>query len=130
MSNETEKVVAKYIELRDRKGELKKEYDTKVSKIDAAMDTIETYLMTLMDTLGVDSMKIDDVGTAFKTTRVKASFADRDLARKFVLDTQNLDLLELRASSTGVKQYLEEHKELPPGFNAITEQSVTIRRAS
>ena len=125
-----EEVISKYVSLRDKKAELKKAFDAETKKLDDAMETIETYLMTLMDTLGgVDNIKTT-AGTAYKSQRTKASIADRQLAREFVLETGNLDLLELRASSTAVKQYLDDNGALPPGFNAIVEETVNIRRAN
>jgi hypothetical protein len=130
MSQDAEKVITKYIELRDRKSGLKKQYDSEVAKLDEAMEVIETYLMSMMKTLGVDSLKASDAGTAYRTVRTKASIDDRAQARAFVLKTGNLDLFELRASGTGVKTYLEEHKALPPGFSVLEEETVNIRRAN
>ena len=125
-----EQVIEKYVSLRDKKAELKKAFDAEVKKLDDAMETMETYLMALMNELGgVDNIKTG-AGTAYKAQRTKASIADRQLAREFVLETGNLDLLELRASSTAVKQYLDENGALPPGFNAIVEESINIRRAN
>ena len=124
-------VVAKYVELRDRRSALKKEFETEDNKLQEAQDKIETYLLHLMREMGgVENIKTA-AGTAYKSTRTKASIADRLLVRAFVLETGNLDLLEMRASSTGVKQYMEEHEgALPAGFNVFTEESVNIRRAN
>lgn len=130
MSENAETLISKYIDLRDRKAELKKAFDADVAKLDKAMETIETYLMHLMNELGgVENIKTG-VGTAYRSARTKASIADRQLARDFVLRTGNLDLLELRASSKGVEQYVEEHKALPAGFSTLVEESVTIRRSN
>lgn len=128
-TNNAEQVIDKYVELRDRKSTLKKAYDADVEKLDAAMDTIEVYLMELMKNLGVDSLKANASGTAYRVTKTKASIDDRALARAFALETGNLDLFELRASSTGVKAYLEENAALPPGFSVLEEETVNIRRS-
>lgn len=128
MSQNTEEIIAKYVSLRDRKAELKKEYDTAAGKLDAAMETIETYLMALMGSLGVESVRTD-AGTAYKTTRVKASISDREAARKFILDNEAIDLLEMRASSTAIKQYMQDNGGVPPGFAVLEENTVNIRRS-
>lgn len=129
MAVSTEEVIAKYVSLRDKKAEFKKEYDEKVAKIDAAQATLEVYLMQLLDSLKVESLRTE-AGTAYKSTTVRAKILDREVARAFVLKTKNLDLLELRASSAGVKQYLQEKGKLPDGFEALTEQTVNIRRSN
>ena len=130
MTQKTDDVVSKYIELRDRRSALKAEFEKNDGKLKEAMETIETYLMHLMNEMGgVDSIKTEH-GTAFKKELTKASIADRALARAFVLETQNLDLFELRASSSAVKKYVEENEgALPPGFSVFTEETVQIRRA-
>ncbi len=128
MAQNTDEIVAKYVALRDRKSELKRAYDLQVAEIDQAQETIEVYLMQLLTSLNVESLSAT-AGTVYKSTTVKAKIADREEARKFVLKTKNLDLLELRASSSGVKQYLQEHGKLPEGFEALTEQTVNVRRA-
>lgn len=124
-------VVTKYIELRDRRSELKKQFEANDAKLKEAMTNIETYLLHLMAEMGgVENIKTA-AGTAYKSTTTKASMADRSLARAFVLETGNLDLLEMRASSTGVKAYMEEHDgALPAGFSVFTEETVNIRRAN
>lgn len=124
-------VVAKYVEIRDRRSALKKQYETDDAKLKAALNDIEVYLLHLMQEMGgVENIKTD-AGTAYKSTTTKASLADRALARAFVLETGNLDLLEMRASSTGVKTYMEEHDgALPAGFSVFTEETVNIRRAN
>lgn len=131
MTQKTDEVVAKYVELRDRRAALKADYTKEDEKLKSAMETIESYLSHLMHEMGgVDSLKTAH-GTAFKKVSTKASFADRDLARKYALETGNLDVFELRASSTGVKTYMDEHDgALPPGFSVFTEETVQIRRSN
>ena len=53
---------------------------------------------------------------------------DRDEYLKFVIEKEMWDLLENRVSKTAVRDYLEEHGELPPGVNYVTTQVVRVRR--
>ena len=124
-------VVAKYVDLRDRRSALKKKFEGEDGKLKEALNNIEVYLMHLMQEMGgVENIKTD-AGTAYKSTLTKASIADRLLVRKFVMESGNLDLLEMRASSTGVKAYMSEHKgNLPPGFSVFEEETINIRRAT
>jgi len=129
MAHDVNEIVTKYIALRDKKSALKKEFDDKVAKLDTAMETMEVYLAQLMTSLGVDSISAD-AGTAYTSVRTKVKILDREKARLFVLKTKNLDLLELRASSTGVTQYMQEFGKLPDGFDALVESTVNIRRSN
>ena len=128
--HDTNDIVAKYVELRDARSRLKKEFTEQDDKLKAAQEVIQTYLMSLMGELGVNSLNAD-AGTAYRSTSTKASIADRHMVRNTVLATGNLDLLEMRASSAAVKQYMEEHDgAVPPGFSVFTEETVNIRRSN
>jgi hypothetical protein len=49
---------------------------------------------------------------------------------KFILEHGVPDLLEKRLQQTNMRAFLEEHPDmLPPGLNANSEYSVTIKRS-
>lgn len=121
-------LVAKYIELRDKKSEFKAEYDAKVGRIDEALDKIEAKLLEVFDTAGMDSVKTES-GTAYVSTRTAASVADREAFMEFVRTNDEWPLLEIRASKAAVEQYKDVHEDLPPGINWRSERVVNIRRS-
>jgi len=121
-------LVAKYIELRDKKAEYKAEYDVKVGRIEEALDKIEAKLLEVFDSAGMDSVKTE-AGTAYVSTRTAASVADRDTFMEFVRTNDEWPLLEIRASKAAVEEYRSQHEDLPPGINWREERVVNIRRS-
>jgi len=121
-------LVEKYIELRDKKAQLKHAYDEKASKIDAVLDQIEGTLLKAFDAAGMDSAKTP-AGTAYTSTKTTASVADKDSFMDFVKAKSEWHLLETRCSKTAVEQFKEVNGELPPGVNWREERVVNIRRS-
>lgn len=79
-----EEIIAKYIELRDRKAALAKKQAEEMAPLSKAQEDIENYLMHQMNTLGVDSLKANGVGTAFKATSTSCQMADPMQFKAFV----------------------------------------------
>jgi phage host-nuclease inhibitor protein Gam len=121
-------LVAKYIELRDKKAQIKAEYDGKVAKLDENLDKIEAVLLKTFDSAGMDSVKTE-FGTAYTSTRTTASVANPDIFMKYVIANEAWHLLEKRAAKSGVEQYKAEHDDVPPGVSWRSERTVNIRRS-
>lgn len=122
-------VVAKYIEYRDQKAQLKAEYEMQASKLDAHMQKIENKLLEVFEQTGMDSVKTE-FGTAYCTVRSSASVADKEAFMDYVKSNDEWPLLEVRASKSGVEAYKQIHEDLPPGVNWREERVVNIRRSS
>jgi len=122
-------LVQKYIEVRDKKAQLKAEFDMKASKLDAVMEKIEGKLLEVFADTGMDSVKTE-FGTAYTSTRTAASVADREAFMEFVKSNDEWPLLEIRASKAAVEQYRSANDELPPGINWREERVVNIRRSA
>lgn len=120
-------VVTKYIQLRDKKAQIKAEYDAKVAKIDQVMDKVEGKLIEYFQETGLESIRTD-AGTAYKTTRTSAPIADWDVFLAHVVETENYHLLEHRASKKAVEEYKQVNEDLPPGVNWREEIIVNIKR--
>lgn len=121
-------VVTKYIELRDKKAELKAEYDNKVASIDEMLDKIEVKLLQVFEETGSKSFSTPN-GTAYASVRTSASVADKEAFMEYVKNTEQWPLLEVRASKTAVEQHRDLHEDLPPGVNWREERVVNIRRS-
>lgn len=120
-------IVTKYIQLRDKKSEIKAEYDAKVSKIDEVMDKVEAKLIEYFAESGLESVRTS-AGTAYKSTRVSATVADWDSLLSHILSTENYQLLEHRVSKKAVEEFKAANEDLPPGVNWREEVLVNIRR--
>jgi hypothetical protein len=119
-----------YIRLRDKKAQMKAEYDAAVAPVQKQMDAVEAKLLDVFNKTGMDSIKTK-FGTAYSATRSSASVADRDAFMEFVKASHEWSLLEVRASKTAVEQYRSANdNELPPGINLREERVVNIRRSA
>jgi len=122
-------VVDKYIQLRDKKAELKREYDAKVATIDTTLDQIEAKLLEVFDSTGMESTRTES-GTAYVSTRTSASVVDRDAFMDHVKRHGDWTLLEVRCSKVAVEQYKAANNEVPPGVNIREERVVNVRRSA
>ena len=122
-------LIEQYITLRDKKSELKREYETKVKKVDDVLDKMEGAILTAFESTGIDSAKTEH-GTAYVSTRTTASVADRDVFMRHVVDNQDWTLLEVRCSKAAVEQYTAANEEPPPGVNISSTRVVNIRRSA
>lgn len=116
-----------YIELRDKKDALKREYEEKVASIKSKMDVIEAKVLGVLDSAGTNSMNTDG-GTAYKAVRVSATVADKDTFLDFVRKNDEWSLMDVRASKQGIEQYKAANEELPPGINYSETRVVNFRR--
>lgn len=121
-------LVSKYIELRDKKLELKHKYEYQAAQIEEVLTKIEAKLLEAFDTHGMDSVKTE-FGTAYASTRSTASVADPETFMNFVIGNQEWSLLEKRVAKSAVEQYKDANGDLPPGVNYREERVVNIRRS-
>lgn len=121
-------LVAKYIELRDKKYELKHQYDFKAAQLDEVLSKIESKLLQVFDTAGMDSVKTE-FGTAYASTRSTASVADKETFMNFIKENEEWSLMEVRAAKLAIEQYKTANGDLPPGINFREERVVNIRRS-
>lgn len=123
-----EKLTRIYIKMREKKAEVTKELEEKVSKIDSDMKTVKTAILQHMKDIGAESLKTS-AGVVYRTVRTTYATSDWESMNKFILEHGVPELLEKRLHQTNMKAFLEDNPDLlPPGLNANAEYSVTIRR--
>jgi phage host-nuclease inhibitor protein Gam len=122
--------VSLYIRLRDKKAEMKADFDASIAPINDKMDKLEAKLLDVFNKTGMDSVKTEN-GTAYTAVRTTASIADREAFMDYVKANEEWSLLEARASKTAVEQFRDSNNgELPPGINIRSERVVNIRRSA
>ena len=121
--------VAMYIKMRDKKAQMKAEFDASVAPLNEKMEKLEAKLLDVFNKTGMDSVKTE-FGTAYTTTRVTASVADREIFMTHVRENDDWALLEVRAAKSAVEQYRETNNDLPPGISMREERVVNVRRSS
>jgi phage host-nuclease inhibitor protein Gam len=122
--------VSLYIQMRDKKAQMKADFEASVAPLTEKMDKLEAKLLDVFNKTGMDSVKTE-FGTAYATTRTTASVADREAFMEYVKANEEWALLEVRTSKTAVEQYRAANdNELPPGINLREERVVNIRRSA
>lgn len=119
--------VSIYIKMRDKKAQMKAEFDASIAPLNEKMEKLEAKLLDIFNKTGMDSVKTE-FGTAYTTTRVTASVADREVFMDYVKDKEEWALLEVRAAKTAVEQFRSIHDDLPPGISMREERVVNVRR--
>lgn len=124
-----EKVVARMIELRDQMQQVQKKADDEIKALKEQYEKGEAYLLTQLNSMGEGaSMKLS-TGTVFTTQRLNANVADKGVFAIFLKETGEVELLQMRVSTTVLKDYMAEHEgAVPPGLNVMTERTINIRR--
>jgi len=124
-----EKLTRIYIKMRDKKSELTQELDAKIAKVDEDMRTVKTAILDHMKEIGAESLRTD-AGIVYRTVRTKYATSDWESMNKFILEHSVPELLTKSINQANMKAFLEEHPDLlPPGLNANSEYSVTIKRS-
>jgi phage host-nuclease inhibitor protein Gam len=122
--------VSLYIQLRDKKAEMKAEFDASIAPLNDKMDKLEAKLLDVFNKTGMDSVKTEH-GTAYTAVRTTASVADREAFMEFVKANEEWSLIEVRAAKTAIEQFRDNNDDaLPPGINIRSERVVNIRRSA
>lgn len=123
-----EELVRRYIELRDYRSAIKKQFTEADEVAEARMKVIQAELLALCQSMGVESVRTG-AGTFFR--QLKTRFVASDMAEflEYVQSTGRIDLLERRVGQTAVREAYEETGELPPGISPDSEYTITIRKS-
>lgn len=121
-------IVQKYIALRDKKAQMKKEYEDRVAGVESLMEKVEAVLLKHFEETGSEAIKTD-AGTAYKSTRTSATVADWDAVFAFIRDKEAWEMLEHRVNKKAVEEFKAANDDLPPGVNWRSEVVVNIRRS-
>jgi hypothetical protein len=121
-------VVEHYITLRDHKSKLDAEHKARVAEIDAQMKNAEAFLLNRLNESGLDRMGAD-AGTVFVQVKTMPSIKDKASFVDYIKQSGQVELLQIRVSSTAVKEFMENNnQQLPPGVDITTAREVTVRR--
>jgi hypothetical protein len=124
-----DKLTRVYLKMRDKKAEVSKQFEAELDRIDEGMRKVKTALLDHMKEIGAESLRTES-GLVYRTVRTLYTTSDWESMNKFILEHGVPDLLEKRLHQTNTKAFLEEHPDLiPPGLNANSEYSVTIKRS-
>ena len=125
-----EQVVERMIALRDARAALKSKYEAEDKSLKEQYERGEAWLMNELQTSGATGLKFD-CGSVTQTTTMQASIGDWGALSRFIIENNEVDLLQHRVSTTALKSYLEvSGDKVPPGINVTNVRGITIRRKS
>lgn len=127
MSND--ELVDLYVKLRDRRATRKKEFEAMDTEDENKQKKIAGLMLSRYNEMGIESARTR-FGTAYKQTVGRGNIADRDIVREMIAaNSDNWALVTLMPNKAGIKQYIEEHGDVPPGFNWHEEIELRVVRA-
>jgi hypothetical protein len=128
--SQQEKVVERMIVLRDAMAALKAKYEAEHQKLKDQWDKGEAWLMNELQTSGATGLKFE-CGSVIQTTTMQASIGDWGALTRFIVENNEVELLQKRISTTALKTYLEAAgDQLPPGIKVTNIRGISIRRKS
>lgn len=118
--------VANYVRLRNHKKAADAEFKKSMERVNAAMKKLEGLLMKDLKESGGSSIS-GPSGTVYTTTKSNASIKDRDAFLRFVFSTKNLEVLDVRANKTVVRE-LNQAGTVVPGVNYTETKVIGVRK--
>ena len=125
---EAQSVVDRMLEIRERRGLIKKEFEAKDKALREMYTKGENWLLKHMQDTGHKSFKVEGA-TVFTKTNHRYSFGDWGSFATWMIEHGEIDLLQHRVAATNMDTFLKESGELPPGIKQDPVVSVNIRKA-
>jgi hypothetical protein len=123
---ELDETVANYIKARDLLKQLDAAHDKKRKPLVEYQDKCAGVMREFMELNKLTSLPTK-AGTCYLSTKSTASLADPQTFMDYVIASGQWHLLDRKANSTAVKDYVNEFNRLPPGCNLNTVQTVGVR---
>lgn len=123
-----DKLAKIYIKLREKKSQIKAEFDEQYNKLSEDQDMIKTALLEYCKENNLEGFKTA-FGTVSRTVRSKYWTSDWSSMYEFVLEHEVPEFFEKRLNQSAVKAFLEENPKLTPkGLNTDSEYSISITK--
>lgn len=119
--------VSKYLQLRSKVEEIKKEHKEQLAPYNEAMDKLEEYFAKYMDDQGLANLKTDE-GTAYTSDLMSVTTGDKVAFLDYVKAQDAWHLLDIRPSKSAVQELVENGTEPPPGVKISTHRKVNVRK--
>jgi len=121
-----ERAISAYIKIRDDLDAKRKAFKEVESAAKAKLDEISGYIGKHIGS--AESVKTAH-GTAFRAKKDFTAVEDWESAIKFIVDTDNVQMLNKSVSKAAVKEYMAEHSgATPPGIKYSSLIEIQVRR--
>ena len=124
----TQEKIGMYVKLREYKKRADDEFKLSMVRVNQAMTKLEAELMEDLNASGGKSIS-GDAGTVYIKTQNSASVKDRDAFLRYVFQTKNIELLDVRANK-GIVRELSAKGEVVPGVSYTEIKQVGIRKGA
>lgn len=124
-----ERRTKQYVALRDKIREISERHTAELKPFVDLQNDLTAWFTQELDTVGAKSVKTSE-GTVYQSTRYSASLNDPKAFMDYVISNNAFDLLDRKANSTAVRDYVEQHKSEPPGCKLSAIRTVGVRRAA
>lgn len=121
-------LVERFIKLRDRLKEADDAHKERTKAAREYKELLEGALLQRLQVVGGESIKTAH-GTVYRTSRKSASIADGAMFRNYVIQNNAFDLVDWRANSVAVGDFIKTAGSPPPGVNYSQTITVGVRRA-
>lgn len=114
--------------IEDQRDALRTKYEKQDSKLRAARDQVELFLLEELKRLGMTACEVPGEGVA--SVRVKRRFgvADWGVFWAWVVENKCPEFMQKRLLDTAVQTYLEANGELPPAVNSEARQVIAVTK--
>lgn len=123
-----DRAVKLYLELRDANSELEKEVDRLVAANKEKMLKLGNFIQ-----LKAEKDKLEKVptkyGTVYWTEGCSVKTGNGEALFDFCRENNLWELVEKRASKTGVREYVNTNKKVPPGIDYVTYKQINVRKS-
>jgi hypothetical protein len=118
----------KYIQVRKEIDDLEREHKLAKAKLTEKLIALENWMTAKAAEDGLETVKTPH-GTAYWSTHHTATVGSREEFFNFCKEHDAWDMVESRASKTGVKSYIEANGAPPPGVNFSSAKVFNMRKA-
>lgn len=130
MPADMSQVTRAYLNIREARSKLRKEYEAEDNELKASQAKLEAVMLDNLNKSGVESARTEH-GTFYRQKNMIPTASDWDAFYKWVREEDAFDALERRIKRTFIAEYMDEHEgALPPGVSTHTEFVVRVRKAN
>ena len=122
------RLVKAYINIRDKRSELKKEFEAQDADLKAKMTLLENTMLQHLQATNADSVRTE-LGTFYRQEEITPSGSDWAAFYDWVKQNDAFDALERRIKKTFVSDYMEANDgAIPPGVSVYRQYVCRVRR--
>ena len=118
----------RYLQVRNQIESLEREHKSAKAALTEKLVALENWISAKAQEDGLETVKTPH-GTAYWSTHHTATVGSREEFFNFCKEHDAWDMVESRASKTGVKSYIEAHGAPPPGVNFSSAKVFNMRKA-